>query len=787
MPPEQQTSAPPPRASRSGWPLLAALLLAVALLATYANSLRVPFLFDDDSSITENLTLRSWRTSFLPPSDSGVTVSGRPLLNASLALNWALGRDNVPGYHALNLLIHFLAALTLFGLTRRTLLLPRSPLSSTLHPLPSSRSASAAPIALAVSALWALHPLQTESVTYIVQRAESLVGLFYLLTLYGFVRSIDTPSSSRRWQIITVLSCLAGMASKEVMVSAPVIVFLFDRTFVSGSFAAAWRAHKKLHLALASTWLLLAACIFSTGNRGGTIGANDAITSWNYFLTQCHALIHYLRLTVWPHPLVLDYGTTTVTRFSSIAPQFFALVALGLATFFALWKRPTLGFLGAVFFAVLAPTSSVVPVITQTMAEHRMYLALAPLMLALVLLLHRAHARLGITLALALAVIAGSLSFNRNNDYRDPLALWEKNLAHAPLNHRALISLGGLHAKQNDYPRALAAFQQAAAIAPDDLGAQTRIASSLATLGQPVEAIARLRLVLTFKPGLYDAHYNLGKILLEQNDVEGALTHLSRAIELKPSSTDARYNLGNALLTARRPAEAATRFREVLALDPDAIDARNNLGNALVATGHFPEAIAEYHLVLEKSPAHPRTLLNLGRALAMTGRTEEALRHFEQAASSGPDLPEAHANLALALLAASRPADAITHFETALRLGLHDPALRLNLGDALALSGRIDEALLRYRALVSDFPHYADALSRLALTLLQTGRPADAIPLYQDLLKLTPDSPEAFNNLGIASAQLGRMADARACFEQAIKLAPQFTEARENLARTLAQ
>ncbi|ATC63637.1 hypothetical protein CMV30_06555 [Nibricoccus aquaticus] len=780
MPPAQPPT--PATTLRLPWPLIAALVLGLALLATYSNSFRVPFLFDDDSSISENLTLRSWRTAVLPPSDSGVTVSGRPLLNATFALNWALTRNSVPGYHALNLLIHFLAALTLFALTRRTLRL-----SSVSQPSALNSQHSASALALAVSALWALHPLQTESVTYIVQRAESLVGLFYLLTLYSFVRSIDTPSSSRRWQILTVLACLAGMASKEVMVSAPLIVFLFDRTFVSGSFSAAWRAHKKLHLALAATWLLLAACILSTGNRGGTVGAHDTITSWNYFLTQCHALTHYLRLTAWPHPLVLDYGTTTVSRFSTVAPQFFALVALGLATLFALWKRPALGFLGTVFFAVLAPTSSVVPVITQTMAEHRMYLALAPLMLAFVLLLHRAHARLGLALALALAVIAASLSFNRNNDYRDAFTLWEKNRIDAPLNQRSLVNLGNLHAKKHDYPRALAAFQQAAAIAPDDLGARTGIASSLAELNQPAEAIAILRRALEIKPDFHEAHYNLGKILLEQNDVEGALTHLSRALELKPSSTDSRYNLGNALLAARRPADAATRFREVLALDPDAIDARNNLGNALVATGHIPEAIAEYHLVLEKSPAHPRTLINLGRAFAMTGRTDEALRHFEQAASSGPDLPEAHANLAIALLAASRPADAVPHFETALRLGLHDPALRLNLGNALALSGRTDEALLRYRALVSDFPNYADALSRLALTLLQTGRPADAIPLYQDLLKLTPDSPEAFNNLGIASAQIGRMADARACFEQAIKLAPQFTEARENLARTLAQ
>jgi tetratricopeptide (TPR) repeat protein len=774
MPPAQPP--PPTSARRFPWPLFAAVVLGAALLAAYANSFRVPFIFDDASSIAENLTLRSWRTAFLPPGDSGLTVSGRPLLNATLALNYAFSRENVFGYHVTNLAIHFLAALTLFGLTRRTL--PSVPQLSIFN-----SQLPAAALALAVSALWALHPLQTESVTYIVQRAESLVGLFYLLTLYCFLRSIDTPARTRRWQIAAFFSCLAGMASKEVMASAPVVVFLFDRTFVAGSFAQAWRSRRRLHLALASTWILLAACIISTGNRGGTVGTNEVVGSWTYFVTQCHALTHYLRLTVWPHPLVLDYGTGVINSFAEVIGRFFFLLSLGLATLWALWKRPALGFLGFVFFAVLAPTSSFVPVTTQTMAEHRMYLALVPLMLGAVLLLHRLPGRVGLVLALLLAAVAGAASFFRNHDYRDAFALWENTRDRAPLNARAPINLGGLYAKQHDYARALEQFQHAAEIAPDDLAARTGIANSLAGLNQTAEAIAIYRRVLAIKPDLHDAHYNLGKVLLEQNDVAGAITHLTRATELKPSSTDATYNLGNALLASGRPADAAANFRKVLAADPDAIDARNNLGNALVTLGHPDTAIGEYRIVLEKSPGHPRALINLGRACALLGRTNDALACFQQAVTAAPEIPEAHANFASALLAHSRAPEAIPHFEAALRLGLKDPALRLNLGNALALSSRLDDATTHYRALVSDFPNYTEALSRLAVTLLQTGRPDEAIPHYQQLLLLAPDSAEFANNLGIAYAQLGQMDNARTYFRQALRLSPNFTQARENLER----
>ena len=232
--------------------------------------------------------------------------------------------------------------------------------------------------------------------TYIVQRAESLVGLFYLLTLYCFIRGA-TSNRRRPWYAVAVLACLLGMASKEVMVSIPLIVLLYDRAFLAGSFRRAWRRRYGVYLPLASTWLLLAWLVIATGNRGGSAGFGAGIGSWAYLCTQFGAILHYVRLCFWPHPLLFDYGQDTVPLTLAILPDAILVALLGLATLVALWRWPKIGFLGAWFFAILAPTLSVLPVATQVVAEHRMYLPLAAVLTAVALAGYFACCRAGRT------------------------------------------------------------------------------------------------------------------------------------------------------------------------------------------------------------------------------------------------------------------------------------------------------------------------------------------------------------------------------------------------------
>ena len=395
-------------------PLLSGAVLVAATLAAYANTFAVPFVFDDVAAITQNPSLAHFSTALFPP--DGLSVSGRPLANLSFALNRALGGEAVGGYHAVNLALHLANVLLLFSLVRRTV---RSP----------HRTA----IAFTTALLWALHPLHTASVTYVMQRTELLVSLAVLGTLSAFARA-TTPapgSGANRWLTLSVIACLLGMASKEVMVSAPLLVLGYDRTFVAGSFRAALRQRPRYYLALAATWLVLAGLVFGTENRGASAGFASALPWPDYARTQLYAVPHYLRLAVWPAPLVFDYGATVITSLALILPGALVLAALVTATLIALRRWPAAGFCGVWFFALLAPTSSLVPIATQTIAEHRIYLALAAPLTLLAVALHRGRPRRVLFATVPLALALGALTFGRNADYRTLLALWQDTAAQA--------------------------------------------------------------------------------------------------------------------------------------------------------------------------------------------------------------------------------------------------------------------------------------------------------------------------------------------------------------------
>jgi len=305
------------------------------------------------------------------------------------------------------------------------------------------------------------------------------MGLFYLLTLYCFIRSADEtgerqgargeilekemrepqvirPLASRLWSLASVFSCLLGMASKEVMVSAPLIVLLYDRTFVAGTFRDAWARRRLFYAALAATWILLGYLVAHTHGRGGSAGFGVNLTAWEYALTQCEAIVHYLRLSLWPHPLILDYGMYVVRQPGAVWPQALALIMLVTGTLAGLWRWPVVGFFGMWFFAILAPSSSVVPIASQTIAEHRMYLPLAAVLVLLVMGLHACIGKKSAVVFMALAAWWGSLTLQRNEDYRSELGIWRDTVEKRPDNPRAHSTLGQLLQQSGQLPEAIA-------------------------------------------------------------------------------------------------------------------------------------------------------------------------------------------------------------------------------------------------------------------------------------------------------------------------------------------
>ncbi|HVU23122.1 MAG TPA: tetratricopeptide repeat protein [Opitutus sp.] len=703
--------------------VLGPILIIAAVAFAWTGSFAAPFELDDNSSIIDNASIRHlWPPDWLrPPATAGETVSGRPVLNLSFALNAATGGADVRGYHAVNVLVHALAALVLFGLVRRTLAQGKV-----------TPPTEAAGLATAVALLWAVHPLQTEAVTYVVQRAESLAALFYLLTLYCFIRGIGVSAGpgtgagpgqarcGRRWFGLAVASCLLGAGTKETIATAPLVVLLYDRALVAGSFAAAWRARGRVHLALMATWLPLAALVLANHGRGGSAGAGAAVGAWSYLLTQCGAIVRYLRLAFWPAGQVFDYGVVGVSGIGAVWPQALLLAGAGALALWALGRNRSTGFLGAGFFLLLAPSSSVLPVATQTMAEHRMYLALAPVIALVVLLIRAIGRRIGAPAwsgiaAAALVVVALAVTTHaRNRAYRSALALWSDTAAKWPGNPRA--------------------------------------------------------------------HHNLGVALLETGKFDDAAQEFQRAIALEPAHALAHYELGTIFLRRGEWAEAATEFAAALAAAPRHVAARLDLALALGRLGRTEEAIAQDRAVLAVDPQAQDARTNLGALLLARGDTAGALSLLREAVAGAPELAEAHYQLGLALDRTGATAAAAAELREAARLEPRMVAAPLALGNVLAGEGDEAGAADCFREAIRLDAGSAEARFAWGTLLAQQRRFPEAIALLREALNLDPAHVEARANLGNCELVTGDADAAIADFEQVLRAAPANAAVRENLA-----
>jgi tetratricopeptide (TPR) repeat protein len=755
----------------------AAVVLVVAALAAYHNTFRAPFLFDDARAILENPGIRRlwplWRAFW--PQSANLTVSGRPVANLTLAVNYALSGTDVWSYHALNLLIHTLSGLTLFGIVRRTLMRPV---------LQTRFGGDALPLALVIALMWTLHPLQTEAVTYVIQRVESLMGLFYLLTLYCFIRSVESPRPFR-WQVCTVAACLLGMATKEVMATAPLLVLLYDRTLLSSrvadTFRSALQQRPRFYLALFATWLPLAGMVASTGwNRGATAGFNVGVAPWTYWLTQFKAVACYLWLAVWPHPLVFEYGTFWVRHSGEVAPYALVVVPLAAATLIALRRWPAWGFLGAWFFVILAPTS-VVPGTIQMIVEHRMYLPLAAVITLAVLGIHAAVGRQSWVMFAALALGLGILAARRNADYRSELAIWSDTVAKRPDNTRARNGMALALDHAGRIPEAIQQFEAALRLTPGDVEVHDNLGVTLEHAGRIAEATQHYETALRLKPNFPEAHSNLGNALLRTGRVPEAIQQYKEALRLRPDYAEAEYNLGGALDQAGRTAEAIRHFEAAVRLKPDYAAAHNNLGNLLHRVGPTPEAIEHYEAALRIQPDFATAHHNLGVAFEEAGRIPEAIQQYEAALRIQPDLAEAQNNLGVLLCRSGQVAAGLAHLNDAVRLRPDYARAHFNQGVALVQAGRTPEAIQYYVEALRLQPDLVEAHNNLGMALGQSGRLPEAIAELNEALRLRPDYVEAHNNLGNALLQAGRMDEAIVEYEKVLRLRPDDAAARRNL------
>lgn len=626
-------------------PLLVLGTIGVAVTLVYGPGVRAAFVHDDGASIQTNYSIvRLWPLFGSPGPlnpNKDLPTSGRPLVNLTFALNYHFGQFNPVGYHVFNYAVHVLNATLLWAIVRRVL---------RLDYFNAEFDRQADWLAFAIALVWALHPLQTQSVEYITQRSELMLSLCYLGTMYASLRYLTTTMSRQRslWLIVTTLSCVAGMACKEVMATAPLMVALLDCTLIAGSWRRAIQHNWPLYVALSASWLLLLALNIG-GPRAASAGFQDELPAHVWWLTQCKVLWIYVKLAFWPSPLLMHYELPRLETFGAAWRWVLPVAAVMVTTLVLLCRKRATGFLGAWFFLILAPTL-VVPIVTEVAAERRMYLPLAAIVTFVTIgaftLAERIARRVDRTLpadarvrraatiivaaAAVLAAICGVASARRVKVYLDAIALWQGTLDAQPDNIAALSSLAELLQRQGRGAEGMELMQKALALEPNSYLTQTLAGSMLLSRGQHAEAIEHFRKAVELNPNSNSAKNNLAFALHVAGQTQQAIEVYNAVLDLDPNYVEAHFNLATALANQGKFDDAFTHYAAAVRLHPDMAGAHRGMGIILLNSKQLPEAIEHLAIAAKLEPAVD-TYVRLAIAQANSKQVDQALKSIDLA------------------------------------------------------------------------------------------------------------------------------------------------------------
>ena len=614
------------------------LLTAVLVLFMYSNILEGPFTFDDDSNIENNPNIRLTEFTLGGITRAGFesSASNRPVANISFALNYYFHQYNVMGYHLINILIHITAGILIYLFTKTTL----------NTPVLRSMYATDRWIPFFTALLWLVHPIQTQSVSYIVQRMNSMAAMFYILSLLLYAKGRLAGGKRKRWVLFAgcAFAGFLALGSKETAATLPFFIFLYEWYFFQ-DLSRSWL--KRHFLGFATILILLALLAFMYLGAHPIEGILSGYQYRDFTLTERVAtefrvVIFYISLLIFPHPsrLNLDHDFPISHSLFEPTTTFLSIVAIagliGLA-FYVAKKHRLLSFCILCFLGNLVIESSVIGL--EIIFEHRTYLPSMLVILMAVTLAYR-YAKpkwLRIAVLCVLVTMCCVWTYERNSVWSDEVALWKDCVEKSPNKARPHNNLGLALAEQGDLEKAVGHYYKA----------------------------------LRIKPNHVLAHYNLGTALVQQGNFKEAIVHFSEALRIQPEYADAHCNLGFALAKQDRTDDAVKHYLEALRIKPNYAEAHNNLGNALQKQGRIDDAIYHYSEALNIKPEYENAHHNLGFALAKQGRINDAIKHYLEALRIKPNLAEAHNNLGNALSYQGNIEGAIDHFREALRIKPH--------------------------------------------------------------------------------------------------------------------
>jgi len=626
--------APPPPLLRllKSTPVLAAILILATLLV-YLPVFNADFIWDDDSFLTNNPLIhapdglyRFWCTT-QPPDYF-------PLTSSMLWLEWRLWGDNATGYHVVNVLLHVMSALLLWRLL----------------------AALKIPGAWLAGLLFAIHPVNVESVAWITERKNTLPMVFYLLTLRAYLHFDQT--SSRRWYAIALGTFLLGLLSKTSIVMLPVILLGYA-CWQRGRLTRQDLLRSVPFFALSLVFGLITVWYQTEIAIGTQIIRTDGIAS-RLALAGC-AVWFYLYKAILPLNLSFVYPRWTLDPHA--LATWLPLLALagafiGLLVHRKPWTR-ALRFALAYFVITLLPILGFVDIFFMKfslVADHWQYFAIIGIItlvcagLALWLqrgLPHGTRDRNAWRLAVIACVFAalGTLSYRQARIYTNVETLWKDTLEKNRESWLAHNNLGDALNESGRPREAVPHFQKALQINPDFADAHNNLGNSLAMLGQFEDSIRHYPEALRIRPDFAEAYNNWGNSLRALGRPQEALEHYQRALRIRPNYAQAYNNLGVALQALGRTTEALLAYHDALRINPDYADAHYNCGLILHQTGRIEQAIIRYQRTLQINPSYADAHFTLGLIAADSGKLSDAQKHFEHTLRMKPDHPTARDSL----------------------------------------------------------------------------------------------------------------------------------------------
>jgi len=637
------------------------------------------------------------------------------------------------------------------------------------------------PGAWLAAALFALHPVQVESVAWITELKSILSLFFILLALLCWIEFIG-ERSRRLWYWLALVFYALALFSKTTAGTLPaaLLLILWLKTKPID-----WRRLAQVVPFLAMGLGMGLLTVWWERFHQGTQGEFFSMGLRERLLVASHALWFYAGKLFWPVNLTFSYPRWAIDPANPSAYGWLLMgIGLGAAIFF------TRRFVGRsvevatlFYVATLSPLLGFVMLYTfryTFVADHYQYVASIGLI---------ALAAAGITIAFktkpflklagcgALLLTLGLLTWRQAGIYRNLETLWRDTLAKNPDCWLAYNNLGTAFAEKGGFEEAIRNFRKAIQIKPNFAEALNNLGNALAAQDRFEEAIENYRKAIQINPDYCEALNDLGVALAAQGRLDEAVENFRRAIQIKPNFADALNNLGEALLHQGRLDEAIGNFRKAIQIKPNFAGALYNLGVALAAQGRFEEAIGNFRKAIQINPNNSEARNNLGIAFADTGRFEEAIGNFRKAIQINPNNSEARNNLGGALLHQGRFDEAIEHFRKAIQIKPNFAEALDNLGVALAARGRFEEAIEHFRKAIQIKPNFADALDNLAWVLaaspddgLRNG--AEAVRLAERACELTQDGEASFlGTLAAAYAEAGRFPEAVTTAEKAERLA----------------